>query len=119
MNVCWLHGLYDGIIYVYNNGMLDYVSPAEELLGVLAGAMAAPGEGEGGLAQSQIDLGNKILVYVSCCLAGRAYPYGEVPPDRKAKVNNNNNIIAIYFIDFQGNKVRVCQHVNFVIPQKR
>ena len=34
MNVCWLQGLFDGIIYVYNNGMLDYVSPAEELLGV-------------------------------------------------------------------------------------
>ena len=86
MNVCWLHGLYDGIIYVYNNGMLDYVAPAEELLGALAGAMAAPEEG--GLTQSQIDLGNKILVYVSCCLAGRAYPYGEVPPDRRAKVRD-------------------------------
>ena len=81
MNVCWLHGLYDAIIYVYNNGMLDYVAPAEELLGVLTGAMANPS-----LAQNQIDLGNKILVYVSCCLAGRAYPYGEVPADRKAKV---------------------------------
>ena len=81
MNVCWLHGLYDGIIYVYNNGMLDYVAPAEELLGVLTAAMANPS-----LTQKQIDLGNKILVYVSCCLAGRAYPYGEVPADRRAKV---------------------------------
>ena len=81
MNVCWLHGLFDGIIYVYNNGMLDYVSPAEELLGVLTGAMANPS-----LTQKQIDLGNKILVYVSCCLAGRAYPHGDVPADRRAKV---------------------------------
>ena len=35
MNVCWPNGLYDAIIYIYNNGMKDFVTPAEELLGVL------------------------------------------------------------------------------------
>ena len=35
MNVCWANGLYDAIIYIYNNGMKDFVTPAEELLGVL------------------------------------------------------------------------------------
>ena len=39
MNICWQHGLYDAIIYIYNNGMLDYVTPAEELLAVLMDAM--------------------------------------------------------------------------------
>ncbi len=102
MNLCWLHGLYDAIIYVYNNGMLDYVTPAEELLSVLTEAMASAaaarpngehqvvereGAGSGlGLTQKQVDLGNKLLVYISCCLAGRAYPYGEIPRDRLAKV---------------------------------
>jgi len=37
----------------------------------------------------QIQLGNKILVYISCCLAGRAYPLGDIQPDRVARVRTN------------------------------
>ena len=36
MNVGWQFGLYDAVIYIYNNGMLDYITPAEELLNILA-----------------------------------------------------------------------------------
>ncbi len=100
MNICWQHGLYDAIIYVYNNGMLDYVTPAEELLSVLMNAMKAstssnggfisPGTDPGGitkrLTSNQIKLGNKLLVYISCCLAGRAYPYGDIQGDQVAQV---------------------------------
>lgn len=32
MSLCWKQGLFDAVIYVHNNGMLDYVTPAEELL---------------------------------------------------------------------------------------
>ena len=81
MSLCWLYGLYDAIIYIYNNGMLDYITPAEELLAQLCSAVTA----EKPLSQNQIDLGNKILVYVSCCLAGRAYPHGDIPSDRIAQ----------------------------------
>ena len=38
MNVGWQFGLYDAVIYIYNNGMLDYITPAEELLNILANA---------------------------------------------------------------------------------
>ena len=82
MNVCWQHGLYDAIIYIYNNGMLDYVTPAEELLGILIEAQNQPEP----LSSRQINLGNKLLVYISCCLAGRAYPYGDISEDQVAKV---------------------------------
>lgn len=34
------------------------------------------------LTNQQITLGNKLLVYISCCLAGRGYPFGDVPPDQ-------------------------------------
>ena len=44
MKICEQHGLYDAIIYIYNNGMLDYVTPAEELLTVLMNAMDASNE---------------------------------------------------------------------------
>ena len=30
---------------------------------------------------SDLSLGNKLLVYISCCLAGQAYPVGTIPED--------------------------------------
>jgi hypothetical protein len=92
MNVCWLHGLFDAIIYIYNNGMIDFVTPAEELLTVLMNAMTALTDNGYSdsvtkrMTSSQIKLGNKLLVYISCCLAGRAYPYGDIQTDQVAKV---------------------------------
>lgn len=38
---------------------------------------------------AQVALGNKILVYLSCCLAGRAYPYGNIPPEQVEKVQSD------------------------------
>lgn len=32
-------------------------------------------------SDSEIALGNKILVYLNCCLAGHAFPYGQLPSD--------------------------------------
>ena len=135
MNICWSHGLYDAIIYIYNNGMMDFVTPAEELLSQLMVALNHARDnlqvncegktnhtsnsfknlkdknhttyinGGGGhdenykkistdsnqlhlryLNERQITLGNKLLVYVSCCLAGRAYPYGDIPEKLVAQV---------------------------------
>jgi len=34
-------------------------------------------------------LGNKILVYISCCLAGRAYPLGDIPTELVARVQTD------------------------------
>lgn len=39
MLLCWGHALYDAIIYVYNKGMHDYVTPLEELLSTLKAAV--------------------------------------------------------------------------------
>ncbi|GFT81859.1 vacuolar protein sorting-associated protein 8 homolog [Nephila pilipes] len=77
MTLCWEHGLYDAIIYVYNHGMNDYVTPFEELMVNLQKAVSRGKQ----LTDDQIRLGNKLLVYVSCCLAGRAYPWGDIPED--------------------------------------
>uniref|UniRef100_A0A3B3Z6H6 RING-type domain-containing protein n=1 Tax=Periophthalmus magnuspinnatus TaxID=409849 RepID=A0A3B3Z6H6_9GOBI len=33
-------------------------------------------------------MGNKVLVYISCCLAGRAYPLGDIPEDLVTQVKN-------------------------------
>uniref|UniRef100_A0A2L2YDL3 Vacuolar protein sorting-associated protein 8-like protein n=1 Tax=Parasteatoda tepidariorum TaxID=114398 RepID=A0A2L2YDL3_PARTP len=75
MTLCWDQGLFDAIIYVYNKGMLDYVTPFEELMINLQKAVKRGKQ----LTDDQIKLGNKLLVYISCCLAGRAYPCGNIP----------------------------------------
>lgn len=36
----------------------------------------------------QVQLGNKILVYISCCLTGRGYPRGDISIDRVADVKD-------------------------------
>lgn len=40
------------------------------------------------LTDQQISLGNKLLVYISCCLAGRAYPVGDIPTEQVASVKH-------------------------------
>ncbi|XP_063227477.1 vacuolar protein sorting-associated protein 8 homolog [Bacillus rossius redtenbacheri] len=75
MRLCWTHGLYDGIIHIHNRGMKDYVTPLQELMPILQAALSTGKQ----LTDGQIVLGNKLLVYISCCLAGRAYPTGDIP----------------------------------------
>ncbi|KAK7082685.1 Vacuolar protein sorting-associated protein 8 [Halocaridina rubra] len=74
MTLCWTHGMYDAIFYIYTRGIKDFITPLEELITVLCNAM----DSGNALTDCQVKLGNKILVYVSCCLAGRAYPRGDI-----------------------------------------
>lgn len=64
--------------------MRDFVTPLEELITVLSNAM----DSGKALTDSQVMLGNKILVYVSSCLAGRAYPRGEIDPEELQQVKH-------------------------------
>ncbi|CAL8101722.1 unnamed protein product [Orchesella dallaii] len=85
MKLCWTQGLYDAIIYIYNQGMQDFISPLEELMTELQAAVST----EAKLTDAQVALGHKILVYLSCCLAGRAYPYGNIQPNLVEKVQSD------------------------------
>uniref|UniRef100_A0A8C7KK51 VPS8 subunit of CORVET complex n=1 Tax=Oncorhynchus kisutch TaxID=8019 RepID=A0A8C7KK51_ONCKI len=64
VQMCWDNQLYDAMIYVFNRGMNDYITPME------------------------VVMGNKLLVYISCSLAGRAYPLGDIPEDLVSQVKN-------------------------------
>ncbi|GCB73005.1 hypothetical protein scyTo_0002298 [Scyliorhinus torazame] len=77
VHMCWEHCLYDAMIYVYNKGMNDYITPMEKLFQVI-GPLLRAGKS---LSDEQVVMGNKLLVYISCCLAGRAYPLGNIPED--------------------------------------
>uniref|UniRef100_A0A8D0A0H4 VPS8 subunit of CORVET complex n=1 Tax=Sander lucioperca TaxID=283035 RepID=A0A8D0A0H4_SANLU len=73
VQVCWENQLYDAMIYVFNSSMNDYITPME--------VSASPKDEE-------VVMGNKLLVYISCCLAGRAYPLGDIPEDLVVQVKN-------------------------------
>lgn len=41
------------------------------------------------LTDEEIQLGNKILLYISCCLCGRAYPIGTLEPQQAKLVSED------------------------------
>ncbi|XP_057703396.1 vacuolar protein sorting-associated protein 8 homolog [Corythoichthys intestinalis] len=77
VQICWENQLYDAMIYVFNSGMNDYITPMEKLFAVIGPPLR---EGRS-LTAEEVVMGNKLLVYISCCLAGRAYPLGNIPED--------------------------------------
>ncbi|XP_060028078.1 vacuolar protein sorting-associated protein 8 homolog isoform X2 [Erinaceus europaeus] len=82
--MCWENRLYDAMIYVYNRGMNEFISPMEKLFRVIAPPLNVGKT----LTDEQVIMGNKLLVYISCCLAGRAYPLGDIPEDLVPLVKN-------------------------------
>ncbi|XP_062286275.1 vacuolar protein sorting-associated protein 8 homolog [Scomber scombrus] len=84
IRVCWENQLYDAMLYVFNRGMNDYITPMEKLFAVIGPPLT---EGRS-LTDDEVVMGNKLLVYISCCLAGRAYPLGDIPEDLVVQVKN-------------------------------
>ncbi|XP_037637793.1 vacuolar protein sorting-associated protein 8 homolog isoform X2 [Sebastes umbrosus] len=84
VQVCWENQLYDAMIYVFNSGMNDYITPMEKLFAVIGPPLRAGRS----LTDEEVVMGNKLLVYISCCLAGRAYPLGDIPEDLVVQVKN-------------------------------
>ncbi|XP_024140976.1 vacuolar protein sorting-associated protein 8 homolog [Oryzias melastigma] len=84
VQVCWTNRLYDAVIYIYNRGMNDFITPMEKLFAAIEPAV----RGGRSLTDEDVVMGNKLLVYISCCLAGRAYPLGDIPADLVVQVKN-------------------------------
>uniref|UniRef100_A0A8B9KF69 VPS8 subunit of CORVET complex n=1 Tax=Astyanax mexicanus TaxID=7994 RepID=A0A8B9KF69_ASTMX len=83
VQMCWDNQLYDAMIYVFNSGMNDYISPMEVIHTHIHSHTHINKS-----ANEQVVMGNKLLVYISCCLAGRAYPLGDIPEDLVPQVKN-------------------------------
>uniref|UniRef100_A0A2R9BZH8 Vacuolar protein sorting-associated protein 8 homolog n=1 Tax=Pan paniscus TaxID=9597 RepID=A0A2R9BZH8_PANPA len=76
--MCWENRLYDAMIYVYNRGMNEFISPMEKLFRVIAPPLNA-----GKTLTDPFSFFSS-----SCCLAGRAYPLGDIPEDLVPLVKN-------------------------------
>ncbi|KHJ97874.1 hypothetical protein OESDEN_02146 [Oesophagostomum dentatum] len=74
MSTCKQNNLYDGIIYVMNKAFNDYLSPLEEMLSDVSSFASHEV-----YSDSEVERGNRLLLYLHCCLAGHAYPYGSLP----------------------------------------
>uniref|UniRef100_A0AAY4B2K5 Vacuolar protein sorting-associated protein 8 homolog n=1 Tax=Denticeps clupeoides TaxID=299321 RepID=A0AAY4B2K5_9TELE len=86
VQMCWENQLYDAMIYVFNSGMNDYITPMEVQCNCVC--VCCSTSICSSLADEQVVMGNKLLVYISCCLAGRAYPIGDIPEDLVPLVKN-------------------------------
>ncbi|XP_065215461.1 vacuolar protein sorting-associated protein 8 homolog isoform X2 [Planococcus citri] len=76
------HSMHCALISIWNRAMRDYISPLQELLPRLNLAMIS------GRNHYARDLGNKLLVYISCCFGGRGYPTGDIDESLVEGVRN-------------------------------
>lgn len=74
--ICRQHGLWEALIHLQTSALGDFTAPIHQLLPVLQSALAESSSQK--LQSESIRLGNAILVYASCCLAGRGFPRGEL-----------------------------------------
>ncbi|KAK5630645.1 hypothetical protein RRF57_006360 [Xylaria bambusicola] len=100
--LCKQHGLYDALIYVWNQALNDYITPLIDLLALLKPLMQSGDyESNGNVMENEIFGVNslKIFPYLSYSLTGRVYPTGEVIEEElasKAKAE-------LYWFLFSGN----------------
>ena len=90
ISLCKQYRLLDAFIHLYNNALSDYQSPLEEIILMMEQPLlfltyetaAANLRQKNELAlKEMISYGNKLLVYMHCCLCGQSYPYGMVIAD--------------------------------------
>ncbi|XP_050447192.1 vacuolar protein sorting-associated protein 8 homolog isoform X2 [Cataglyphis hispanica] len=74
--ICRRRGLWEALIYLQTTALGDFTAPIHQLVPVLQNLLRDP---VAALSRDCIKLGNAILVYTSCCLAGRGFPKDELP----------------------------------------
>lgn len=84
-------GLYSAYLYVHNRALLDYVGPLEDLMKQLAAAVHQLGPP---YSEQDLKLGHTVLVYLSCCLAGQAYPVGGQIEPVEARLKVKHQILS-------------------------
>ncbi|KAF7547737.1 hypothetical protein G7Z17_g7517 [Cylindrodendrum hubeiense] len=100
--LCKQHSLYDALVYVWNQGLNDYITPMIDLLSLLIPLMANGDFVAGNMADDFYSTSAlKIFPYLSYTLTGRIYPNGEILDDQvatKAKAE-------IYWFLFSGKTI--------------
>ncbi|KAI0006521.1 Golgi CORVET complex core vacuolar protein 8-domain-containing protein [Xylariaceae sp. FL0662B] len=102
--LCKQHGLYDALIYVWNQALNDYITPLIDLLTLLI-PLTQNGDyaSSGNLMEDEIFGVNalKMFPYLSYTLTGRIYPTGERMDDELASQAK----AALYWFLFSGKSI--------------
>ncbi|XP_024940795.1 vacuolar protein sorting-associated protein 8 homolog isoform X2 [Cephus cinctus] len=84
--VCRQRGLWEALIHLQTTALGDFAAPIHQLVPVLQSSMTA---NKDSLNQDCIRLGNALLVYASCCLAGRGFPRGDLPDNASQRAKTD------------------------------
>ncbi len=81
VKLCRTHRLFDALIYIFNRGLMDYITPLEDILGPMdpnndQTNSSPPSD----FAEKSHSAFVKALLYISYTLSGHAYPTGELEP---------------------------------------
>ncbi len=91
VKLCREANFYNGLIYVYNSALQDFISPIIEMLEIMNRNLQAEElEGDGKLettvAAPSREHGYKLFVYLAFILLGKAFPNGSIPEDFRERV---------------------------------
>ncbi|KAK3902618.1 Golgi CORVET complex core vacuolar protein 8-domain-containing protein [Staphylotrichum tortipilum] len=100
--LCKQHRLYDALLYVWNQGLRDFVTPMFDLLALLVPLMQN-GQYSGGQMEAENYGVNalKIFPYLSYVFTGRVYPTGEALPESVAQTAK----AELYWLLFSGKSI--------------
>ena len=100
--LCKQHGLYDALLYVWNQALSDFITPLFDLLSLLVPLMQN-GQPSGNQMDAEIYAVNalKIFPYLSYVLTGRVYPTGEALPEEVAPQAK----AELYWLLFSGKSI--------------
>jgi hypothetical protein len=75
------------LTYIYNVGLKDYTTPCDEMLAIVLQSTSDVNDPTMTTTpESKRECGYKFLLYLKCCLTGRAFPRGELPESSKIAV---------------------------------
>ncbi|GAM21166.1 hypothetical protein SAMD00019534_043410 [Acytostelium subglobosum LB1] len=76
--LCRKHGLYSALIYLYNKGLDDYITPLEDMMEVVI----KPHQENIDLDDRSKEVAYRLLLYLQYSLTGRSFPRGMIPASR-------------------------------------
>ena len=98
IKLCHKHQLYSALIYVYNEGLKDYITPIDVLADACKKASRDNAE-----SREKRFFGYKLLLYMSYCFQGKSFPMNESLPE--------NEIPTI--------QAKVCRHIFQFDPESK
>ena len=99
LKLCQKHKLYSAMVYIYNNGLNDWITPINTLIAVCKPSRTASPKGGSDSAEvrTQRLLGYKLMLYISYCFQGQEFPSGR---DREqTRILNIRSQVACHLFD--------------------